>query len=470
MAKESQADQLRTSFRGPLFTKRDTGYDDARKLYNGMIDKHPSIIAQCVDVADVIAAVNLGRDSGLPIAIRGGGHSGPGLGSIDDGLVIDLGRMKGIRVDPKARTVHVQGGCTWGDVDHATHPFGLAAPGGFVSTTGVAGLTLGGGIGYLSRSVGLTVDSLISADIVLADGRFVTASEKENKDLFWAIRGGGGNFGVVTSFEFRLHQVNSVYGGPMLWPIDQSREIMKKWRDYVLKAPEEISGWFGMMIVPPAAPFPEEFHLKKMCTIVWCDRGNGDQVKKRFTNIQKEFGKPAIDFTGPIPWPALQTLFDDLLAPGLQWYWKSDFIKEITDEAIDLHVKHGEKIPTTLSTVHFYPINGAVHKVGKKDTSFGYRDANFVQMIGAIDPDPSNNDRMISWARNYFDEVHPYSAGGSYINMTMDSDQEQVRLAYRDNYERLVTVKDKYDPLNLFHINLNIKPSESKEGVAKKHR
>ncbi|HKJ46464.1 MAG TPA: FAD-binding oxidoreductase [Balneolales bacterium] len=462
MTTNPQMKEFRSMFRGPLLTKADEGYDEARKVYNGMIDKHPSIIAQCTDLADVITAVNYGRDSGLPVAIRGGGHSGPGLGSVDNGLVIDLRYMKGIRVDPKSNTAQVQGGCTWGDVDHATHPFGLAAPGGFVSTTGVAGLTLGGGIGYLSRSVGLTIDSLMSADMVLADGRFVTASRNENPDLFWAIRGGGGNFGVVTSFEFRLHPVKSVFGGPMLWPMDHARDIMKKWRDYILKAPEEISGWFGMMIVPPAPPFPEKFHNKKMCAIVWCDRGTGDKVKKRFTNIQKEFGKPSIDFTGPIPWPALQTLFDDLLSPGLQWYWKSDFIKDLDDEAIDLHVKHGEQIPTTLSTVHFYPINGVVQKLHNKDTAFSYRDADFVQMIGAIDPDPANNDRMIKWARDYWQELHPYSSGGAYINMTMDDDQEQVRAAYRDNYERLVTVKDKYDPLNIFRINLNVKPSKGK--------
>ena len=249
---------------------------------------------------------------------------------MDDGLVIDLGRMRGIQVDPAAGTVRVQGGCRWGDVDHATHPFGLATPSGFISTTGVGGLTLGGGIGYLSRRYGLTIDNLIGADMVLADGRFVTASATENPDLFWALRGGGGNFGVVTSFEFRLHPVDMVYGGPMMWPVERAGEILPRWRDFILGAPEEINGWFAFVMVPPGPPFPEQFHLKKMCVVVWCDTGPMDQAEQRFAAIRKDFGSPAIDFAGPIPWPALQSLFDPLFPPGLRWYWKADFFKDLS--------------------------------------------------------------------------------------------------------------------------------------------
>jgi FAD/FMN-containing dehydrogenase len=459
MVSEANVEKLKAALRGILIRPGDGGYDAARRVYNAMIDKRPALIAQCVDSADVMAAVNFGRESGLAIAVRGGGHSGPGLGVVDDGLVIDLSRMRGVRVDPAAGTVRVSGGCVWGDVDHATHAFGLATPSGFISTTGVAGLTLGGGVGYLTRRFGLTIDNLLGVDVVLADGRLVTASARENPDLFWAVRGGGGNFGVATSFEFRLHPVDTVYGGPMLWPLERAAEVQKLWRDFILKAPEEINGWFAFLTVPPGPPFPEEFHLKKMCAIVWCDTGPMDQAEKRFAALRKDLGKPAIDFAGPIPFPALQTLFDPLLPPGLQWYWKADFFKELSDEAIALHLRHAEKLPTMLSTMHLYPINGAAQRVGRNDTAFSFRDANFAEVIVGVDPDPSSNERMIAWARDYWQALHSHSAGGAYINMIMDEGQEQVKAAYRDNYDRLAGIKKKYDPKNLFHVNQNIKPS-----------
>jgi FAD/FMN-containing dehydrogenase len=458
MAAGTQVEQLRSKLRGPLITPSDDAYDQARSVYNAMIDRRPRLIAQCVDVADVIAAVRCGRDAGLAIAVRGGGHSGPGLGVCDDGLVIDLGRMKGVRVDPAARTVVVEGGATWGDVDHATHPFGLAAPGGFISTTGVGGLTLGGGVGYLSRAHGLTVDSLLGVDMVLADGTFVRANANENPNLFWAVRGGGGNFGIVTSFEFRLHPVSTVFAGPMLWPLTRAAELLGLWRELVLSAPEELTGWFAFLNVPPGPPFPEEWRGKTMCGVVWCYLGPLDRAEAAFKPI-RAFGTPAIDFTGPIPWPALQTLFDPLLPAGLQWYWKSDFITDLTDDAIALHVQHGSELPTPLSTVHLYPINGVAHRPGRGDTAFSFREANFVQMVGAVDPDPSNNERMIGWAKRYWQTLHPYSAGGGYVNMSMDEGREQVRAAYRENYDRLVTVKKTYDPGNLFRVNQNIDPA-----------
>ena len=448
---------LKPHFRGELIQPGDTSYDEARKVHNGMIDKRPALIARCVDVADVIAAVNAARDGGLLLAVRGGGHNGPGLGICDDGLVIDLSRMKGVFVDNKNKTLRVAGGCTWGDVDHAAHAFGLATPSGFISTTGVGGLTLGGGIGYLTRTHGLTIDNLLSAEVVLADGKVVTASATENTDLFWALRGGGGNFGVVTSFEFRAHPISTVYGGPMLWPIEKAQEVMKFWRKWLATAPEEVNGWFGFVTVPPGPPFPEAYHLHKMCVIVWCDTSQLEVAEARFKLI-REAMPPAVDFVGSIPWPALQSMFDALYPPGLQWYWKADFVNELTDEAIDLHIKFAQQLPTMLSTMHIYPINGAAHRVGKADTAFSYRDANFASVTVAVDPDPANNERMTKWAQSYWTALHPLSAGGGYLNMMMDEGNDNVKSSYRDNYARLVEVKRKYDPKNLFRVNQNIKP------------
>lgn len=450
---------FRAQLRGELIQTGDAAYEEARKVYNGMIDKHPGLIARCVDVADVIASVNFAREHHLLLAVRGGGHNGPGLATCDDGLVIDLSAMKGVHVDPKQRTARVAGGATWGEVDHATHAFGLATPSGFISTTGVGGLTLGGGIGYLSRTYGLSLDNLLSVDMVLADGSYVTASADEHPDLFWAVRGGGGNFGVVTSFVFRLHEVSTVYGGPIFWPLDQAKELLKFWRDYITNAPRDINGWFGFVTVPPVPLFPEQFHLKKMCVIVWCYTGPLDQAEKRFAPI-RAFGTPAIDAVGPVPWPALQQLFDGLYPPGLQWYWKADFFNDLSDQAIELHTKYAEQLPTMHSTMHLYPISGAVHDVGKDETAFRFRDANFSEVMVGVDPDPANNERMIAWARNYWTALHPYSAGGGYINMIMDEGQDLVRAAYGENYDRLAQIKAKYDPENLFRVNQNIVPAQ----------
>lgn len=458
---------FKSRLRGKLLQPEDAGYDAARRIYNAMIDKRPALIAQCADVADVIQCVRFAREQKLLLAVRGGGHNGPGLALVDDGLVVDLSKMKGIRVDPAARTVRVEGGCVWGEVDHATHAFGLATPSGFVSTTGVGGLTLGGGIGYLTRTYGLTIDNLLAVDMVLADGSFVTASEGENEDLFWAVRGGGGNFGVVTSFKFRLSPVSTVYGGPMIWPMDQASDVLKFWRGFIETAPEDINGWFAFITVPPAPPFPKEFHLQKMCAIVWCYVGPMDQAAKRFEPIRK-LTKPAIDLVGAVPFPALQSLFDGLYPPGLQWYWKADFFREISDKAIALHVEHAAKLPTPLSTIHLYPINGAAHRAKASDTAFSFRDASFAEVIVGVDPDPANNARMISWARDYWTALHPHSAGGAYVNMIMNEGQDMIKAAYRDNYPRLAEIKAKYDPTNLFSVNQNIKPAESQKEKTKK--
>jgi hypothetical protein len=450
--------ELRAQIRGAVIVPGDDGYDMARRVYNGMIDRRPAAIARCADVADVIAAVNFARTNELPLAVRGGGHSGPGLGSCDSGLVIDLSNMKGIRVDPAAHTVRVEGGCTWGDVDHATHAFGQATPCGFISSTGVGGLTLGGGIGYLTRAFGLTIDSLLEVDVVLADGSPVTANATQNSDLFWAVRGGGGNFGVITSFLFKTHPVGTVYGGPIIWPLEKGPELLAFWRDFIRDAPEDINGWFGYITVPPGPPFPEHLHLQKMCAIVWCYTGPLDQAAERFAPI-RAFAPPAIDFAGPIPFPTLNSMFDALYPAGLQWYWKADFFRDISNEAIGIFQKHGEQLPSMFSTMHLYPISGAAHRASSADTAFSFRDADFAEVIVGVDPDPANNPRIIEWARGYWTATHPHSAGGAYVNMVMDEGEDLVRAAYRDNYERLARIKATYDPKNLFHLNQNIKPA-----------
>jgi FAD/FMN-containing dehydrogenase len=447
------------NLRGELIQPGDIRYDEARRVYNGMIDKSPALIACCVDAADVQAAVNFAREHNLLLAIRGGGHSGAGLGSCDGGLVIDLSEMKGIRVDSSSGTVRVEGGCTWGDVDHAVHPFGLAVPTGFLSTTGVGGLTLGGGLGYLTRKYGLTIDNLLEVDMVLADGQFITANAVQNNDLFWAVRGGGGNFGVVTSFLFQGHPVKTVYGGPMFWEMEHAREVMRYWRDLILNGPEEINGWFGFHTVPPVDMFPGEHHMKKMAVITWCYTGSLEDADRVFQPI-RQVARVAIDFAGPIPLPVLQSLFDGLYPPGLQWYWNADFFTDLSDDVIDLHIAHASQLPTVHSTMHLYPINGAAHRVGKNETAWSYREANFAQVIVGVDPDPANNTRMFQWSRDYWSALHPYSAGGAYVNMIMDEGQDRIRSAYRDNYPRLAQIKARYDPDNLFRVNQNIKPSQ----------
>jgi FAD/FMN-containing dehydrogenase len=451
-------EQLRSRFRGEIIQPGNSTYESARKVYNAMIDKRPAVIARCVDVADIIAAVEFGRENQMLTAIRGGGHNGGGLGTCDGGLVIDLSRMKGVRVDPAARTARVEAGCVWGDVDHATHAFGMATPSGFISTTGVAGLTLGGGIGYLSRAYGLTIDNLLSVDMVLADGSFVQANEKENADLFWAVRGGGGNFGVVTSFQFRLHPVKTVYAGPTFWPLEQTTEVMQAYREFMLKAPEDVLGFFAFLTIPPAPMFPAELHLKKVCGVMWCCTAPAAKAEAALKPM-RSVGKPVLDHVGELPFPVVQSLFDGLYPPGLQWYWRADFVKELSDKAIALHVEHSAKLPTMHSTMHLYPINGAAQRVGKTDTAFSYRDANWAEVIVGVDPDPANKDKITTWCKEYFDALHPYSAGGAYVNFLMEEGQERVQASFRDNYARLGTVKKKYDPANFFRVNQNIRPA-----------
>jgi FAD/FMN-containing dehydrogenase len=458
MLNQESIARLRATLAGELIEPGDAGYEGARKVYNAMIDKHPRLIARCADVADVIAAVSFGRDQGMLVSIRGGGHNAGGLGVCDDGLVIDLSLIRYTHVDPESRTVRVGGGAIWRDVDHATHAFGLAVPTGIISTTGVAGLTLGGGIGHLTRAFGLTIDNLLSADVVLADGRFVTADAQRNADLFWAIRGGGGNFGIVTSFLFKAQPVHTDYAGPMLWHLDRASDVMKWYRQFIVSAPTDISGFFVFMTVPPGPPFPEVLHNKKMCGIVWCYTGPLADAEKVFQPVRTKF-PPALDFVGPLPHPALQSMFDPIYPPGLQWYWKADFVNELSDEAIALHIKHGSQLPTMHSTMHLYPINGAATRNGRDGTAWSYRDATWASVIVGVDPNPSNNKKIIDWARRYWDALHPYSAGGAYVNFMMEEGEERIKATYRGNYDKLAAVKAKYDPTNFFRVNQNIKPA-----------
>jgi FAD/FMN-containing dehydrogenase len=458
---ETSINELKAALRGRVIQAGDPDYEDARKVYNAMIDKRPRLIARCVDITDVISSVNFARQNRLLLSIRGGGHNAGGLGICDDGLVIDLAPIKYTRIDPKAGTVTVGGGCTWGDVDHATHAFGFAVPSGIISTTGVGGLTLGGGIGHLTRKCGLTIDNLLSADVVLADGRFVRANADENADLFWALRGGGGNFGVVIAFTFKLHKIDMIYGGPILYELNEAADVMKWYREFIIKAPDDLNGFFAFMTVPPAPLFPEHLHLKKMCGIVWACTAPKEKAEEMFKPI-RAFKKPALDFVGPLPQPALQSMFDALYPPGLQWYWRADFVNELSDKAIAEHVRFGEALPSMHSTMHLYPINGAASRVGKHGTAWNYRDANWAQVMVGVDPDPANNEKTISWAKSYFDALHPYSAGGAYVNFMMDEGEDRVKATYGDNYDRLVAIKTKYDPENLFRVNQNIKPSAKK--------
>jgi len=457
MLNEAAITAFRSSLRGELIEPGDSSYEAARKVYNAMIERRPRLIARCADTADVMAAVKFAREQHLLVATRGGGHNAGGLGVCDGGLVIDLSPMSHVHVDPKKKTVMVGAGALWRDVDHATHAFGLAVPSGIISTTGVAGLTLGGGIGYLTRRYGLTIDNLLAVEMVLADGRFVTANARENADLFWAVRGGGGNFGVVSTFLFKAQPVDSVYGGPMLWPMEDAAEMMRWYRNFIVKAPDDIYGFFAFHTVPSWAPFPEHLHNKKMCAIVWCYTGAMKKADKVFRPI-RDFKTPALDLVGPIPHPALQSLFDRLYPPGMQWYWKADFVNTLSDEAIAQHLKYGEKLPSPESTMHLYPINGAVRRVKKQATPWWYRDATWSQVIVGVDPDPANKEMVSAWAKEYWNALHPYAAGGAYINFMMEEGEDRIRATYGKNYARLVKIKKRRDPANFFRVNQNIMP------------
>ena len=455
---EAADQELAETFGGELIGPADAGYDDARALFNAMIDKRPALIARCRDADDVARVIAFARERGVPIAIRGGGHNGGGLGSVDDGVVIDLSLLKSVSVDPESRTVRVGGGCTWGEVDVATHEHGLAVPCGVISTTGVGGLTLGGGIGHLTRGYGLTIDNLIAAEVVLPDGRKVTASADENPELYWALRGGGGNFGVVTEFTFRAHPVSEIVGGPIFWPIEKTAELLAAYREYLPTLPRNVGAFFCFHTVPPGPPFPEEIHLRQVCGIVWCIVGSDEEAEKAMAPMLA-VAEPLMQGVQRMPLPALNSAFDGLYGPGDQWYWRADFVNEIPDESVALNEEWNEKMPSWKSGSHIYPIDGAAHDVAGDATPWAYRDTRWAQVIIGVDTEPASAPALRDWTVGYWESLHEYSAGGAYVNFMMDEGQERVKATYGDNYDRLARAKTVYDPANVLHVNQNIKPA-----------
>ena len=454
---EKTVSELKAQVRGDVIIPGDARYDEARKVYNAMIDKRPAVIIRCADVADVITSVKTASKENLPVAIRGGGHSVPGFGTADNAVVVDLNKMKGVRVDPVSKTVWAEGGCTWGDFNHATHAFGLATTGGIISTTGIAGLTLGGGIGYLTRGAGLSLDNLISADVVLADGSFVNANEKNHPDLFWALRGGGGNFGVVTNFQFKLQPVNEIVGGAMLFEVADAPKVLRTYNAYITNAPRELGAFFAWQIAPPLPFIPKNRHGDTFCAMVVCWAGPQDQAAKVLSPF-RDAAHVVAEFVAPLPYPAMNSLFDALVPPGLQHYWKAVYAKDLTDGAIDAHMKCGPKVPAVNSTVHIYPINGAVQDVAAEATAFGHREAKYVTVIAGMWPDPNQNEANTRWVKDYYAALAPYSEQGGYINFASADDANRVGLNFGSNFEQLRKVKTKYDPNNRFKINQNIIP------------
>ncbi len=456
---EAAIAKLKAQFRGALLRPGDAGYDAARAIWNGMIDKRPALIARCTGAADVIAAVHFARTYHLLLAVRGGGHNVAGNALCDGGLVIDLSFMRGVQVDPWARVARVQPGLTWGDLDHETQVFGLATPGGIVSATGVAGLTLGGGFGWLSRKYGLTSDNLRSVQMVTADGRFVSASERENAELFWAVRGGGGNFGVVTSFEFQLHPVGpQVQAGLLLYPLEQAREVLHFYREYAASAPPELTT-MAVLRMAPAAPFlPKHLHGAPVIGIAVCHAGSledGEQVLRPL----KQFGAPLADVIEPKPYVRHQTLLDAASPNGRHYYWKSEYLPGLSDAALETVISYSRQLSSPLTAVLLFQLGGAIRRVEEQATAAGNRNAEFVLNIQSSWLEPDESQRHMQWTREFWGAMRPFSTGGVYMNfLSMDEGEERVRAAYGANYDRLAAIKNRYDPTNLFRVNQNIKP------------
>jgi FAD/FMN-containing dehydrogenase len=446
---------LATAVKGRVVEPGAPDYDDSRTLYNAMIDKRPAAIAYCMDEADVAAAVRYGTEHGLRIAVRGGGHNGAGLGSVDDGLVIDLSEMNDVTVDASARSARVGGGALLKDVLSVTHEHGLTVPVGIIGTTGVGGLTLGGGVGHLTRALGLTIDNLVAATVVLADGSVLQTDAEREPDLFWALRGGGGNFGIVTSFSFRLHPVTTVLAGPVLYDMDDTAEVLAWYRDFEPALPDEVGGFFAFLTVPPGPPFPEELHMRKVCGVAWTQAGEEESDALREA---RSFGKPLLDGIAPLPLPMWNTAFDALYPPGDQWYWRGEFMREIPDEAIAVHAEYGPQLPTWKSTMHLYASDGAAGRVGNDETAWSYRDARWTAVFAGVDPDPANAEAIRDWVVGYSDAIKPYGMGGGYVNFHM-AEPDRVRGMYGANYDRLARVKAQYDPDNVFQVNQNIAPA-----------
>ena len=458
--KANAFDELRRSFRGELLLPASPGYDTARRIWNGAIDRHPACIARCTGVADVVAAVRFARERDLLVAVRSGGHGVAGYAVCDGGLVIDLSPMKGIRVDPKARTARAEAGVLWGELDRETQLYGLATVGGIVTHTGIAGLTLGGGIGWLMRKFGATVDNLLSVDLVTADGDVMTASESVNADLFWGVRGGGGNLGIVTSFEYRLHPVGpTVLAGPIFYPLEDAPEVLRFYREFAAAAPDELTTIFNLRVAPPLPFLPQEVHGKPIVMVGACYAGS-PQEGSEVVRPLKEFGSPIIDLLEPKPYLALQSMFDASARHGWHYYWKSVELPPLTDEAIDTLVEHASVLTSPKSYCIVFQLGGALNRVGAEDTAYSQREAAHNVNINAVwtedDPEP---ERHIAWARDFFAAMQPHTSGRVYVNFLGDEGQDRVRAAYGErNYERLARLKRVHDRTNFFRLNQNIQP------------
>jgi len=459
---KTEIDDFKAALRGQLILPDDAGYDEARTVWNAMIDRRPAMIARCAGVADVRVAIGFARAQHLPLAIRGGGHNIAGSAVCDDGLVIDLSGMKSVRVDPFARRACVEPGCTLGDLDHETQAFGLAVPVGINSTTGVAGLTLGGGFGWLSRRYGMTVDSLVSVDIVTADGELLHCSRDEHKDLFWALCGGGGNFGVVTMFEFQLHAVGPlVYGGLVVLPIEQGKEALRRYREAARSMPDELTVWCVASLAPPLPFLPAEAHGKPMIAFAVCYTGpieNGPHA----VDAVRRFGSPSGEQLGSMPFTAWQQAFDQPLVPGNRNYWKSHNLSELPDGLIDTLIDTFRTLDATEYEVFFGQIGGATARVAVDATAYPARDTIYVMNIHARWSEPKDDARSIAWARMFFENTKPFALGSAYVNFMTEEETDRIAAVYGPNYQRLVAVKNRYDPDNLFRNNQNIKPSGSK--------
>ncbi|MFE1439678.1 FAD-binding oxidoreductase [Streptomyces sp. NPDC058739] len=447
--------RLRGALRGDVVEPGDPGYDEARKVYNAMSDRRPALVVRAVDAGDVIATVDFARERGLPLAVRGGSHSVAGYGTCDDGVVLDLGRMRGIRVDPEARTARAQGGCTWADLNHATHAFGLATTGGVVSSTGIGGLTTGGGMGHLARRCGLACDNLVAADVVTADGSFVTCTGERNADLLWALRGGGGNFGVVTSFAYRLHPVEDILGGPTFFPLDG--EVIRRYREMIGGADERLGALLVVGLGPPLPFLPERWHGRPLCGVVTCwsgPRERDDEIRGLLAGLGPVLGQ----MLDRMPYPVINTLFDELLPAGLFHYWKGTFSRGLPDGAVDAYVEYGASTPSIESATVVFPLDGAVQRVGPHDTAFAYRDVDFATALSPTLATREDCEAQKDWVRSFHAALLPHSAEGAYVNFMDGDDQDRVRANYLGNYDRLVELKRRYDPGNLFRLNHNIAP------------
>ena len=449
---EAGIEEFRNNLRGSLLQPSDDGYDEARAIFNGMINRRPALIAQCAGVADVINCVNFGRENGLLVSVRGGGHNVTGNCVCEGGLMIDLSGMNSVVVDPVKRTARVEGGATWRDLDHEAHAFGLATTGGFFPSTGVAGLTLGGGVGWLMGKFGLSLDNLLSGDVVTADGRFLKASASENEDLFWGLRGGGGNFGVVTSLEFRVHPLDMVVGGLVVHPIDRAKEVLRFFREFSESSPDEVRCMAFLATSPEGVPG---------AIIAACYAGGPEEGEEVLKPL-KEFGPPVEDHIGPMPYPALQGMLEAVGPHGFQNYWKSGFMNQLDDGAIDVMVERFATIPNPTSALVLEQFGGAVGRIGQDDTAFRHRDARYNFLIFHLWPDAADNVENITWVRETWDAMLPYTSDGVYLNYLGQEAEEgadRIRAAYGPNYERLVALKKKYDPNNFFRMNQNIRTS-----------